>query len=415
MHDNDEVARRDRREHGQNYGESRPSRNHQAYQRAHHHAETGRDQSHRRGATCRRRGTDTGRRVVMVVPSSAVNCRTPGRRWTRSRSATAAVTKRSPSTPAAASLAFLEARHRAHARVEDRIRTGKDTGLGHLPSRHQNVNEVWVEFAPIAADLLAQAQSMPLTYQPELHRAEPKTLRTRLLHTAAPITRGQRKVFLLLAEHWPWARALAKAFTRLRADPTPDLTATQVPLTGLVLVLELTGNTEPLIVRQVLARPSQPCSPGMSTGTRSPTPGCNGLTSRPSLSTPSTADTLRRWIVAEVPDLQKQLVSTRESGADPPSESHYVADSVGFGFAAVASIFTFRLPPRWRPDWVAALVGLALAALLVSRTFTDVGHILALGLGFAAYPLTTRASVRSRITDPLLFSVGRFPLQRRQR
>ena len=30
-------------------------------------------------------------------------------------------------------LAFLEARHRAHARVEDRIRTGKDTGLGHLP------------------------------------------------------------------------------------------------------------------------------------------------------------------------------------------------------------------------------------------------------------------------------------------
>ncbi len=30
-------------------------------------------------------------------------------------------------------IAFLEARHRAHARVEDRIRTGKDTGLGHLP------------------------------------------------------------------------------------------------------------------------------------------------------------------------------------------------------------------------------------------------------------------------------------------
>lgn len=27
-------------------------------------------------------------------------------------------------------LFHLEARHRAHARVEDRIRTGKDTGLG---------------------------------------------------------------------------------------------------------------------------------------------------------------------------------------------------------------------------------------------------------------------------------------------
>ncbi len=32
-------------------------------------------------------------------------------------------------------LAFLEARHCAHARVQDRVRTGKHTGLGHLPSR----------------------------------------------------------------------------------------------------------------------------------------------------------------------------------------------------------------------------------------------------------------------------------------
>jgi len=118
-------------------------------------------------------------------------------------------------------LAFLEARHRAHARVEDRIRTGKDTGIGHLPSRHAHVNTVWVELALIAADLLALAQSMLLTTEPELHRAEPKTLRYRLLHVAARITRGQRKVFLRLAEHWPWALALAKAFTRLRQIPLP--------------------------------------------------------------------------------------------------------------------------------------------------------------------------------------------------
>jgi len=118
-------------------------------------------------------------------------------------------------------LAFLEARHRAHARVEDRIRTAKDTGLGHLPSRHNHINQVWVELALIAADLLALAQSMLLTTEPELHRAEPKTLRYRLLHVAARVTRGQRKVFLRLAEHWPWALALAKAFTRLRQIPLP--------------------------------------------------------------------------------------------------------------------------------------------------------------------------------------------------
>ena len=32
-------------------------------------------------------------------------------------------------------LAHLDARHRAHARVEDRIRCAKDTGLDHFPSR----------------------------------------------------------------------------------------------------------------------------------------------------------------------------------------------------------------------------------------------------------------------------------------
>ncbi len=38
-------------------------------------------------------------------------------------------------------LAFLDARHRAHARVEDRIRHGKDTGLGRFPSRDFAINQ----------------------------------------------------------------------------------------------------------------------------------------------------------------------------------------------------------------------------------------------------------------------------------
>lgn len=44
----------------------------------------------------------------------------------------------------AGQLAFLDARHRAHARVEDRIRTGKDTGLGHFPSRDFTINAAWL-------------------------------------------------------------------------------------------------------------------------------------------------------------------------------------------------------------------------------------------------------------------------------
>ncbi|SDH54044.1 Transposase DDE domain group 1 [Pseudonocardia oroxyli] len=45
---------------------------------------------------------------------------------------------------AARQLAFLDARHRAHARVEDRIRTAKDTGLNHLPSRTFAINKAWL-------------------------------------------------------------------------------------------------------------------------------------------------------------------------------------------------------------------------------------------------------------------------------
>jgi hypothetical protein len=118
-------------------------------------------------------------------------------------------------------LAFLEARHRAHARVEDRIRQLQDAGAGRLPSRLFALNAVWLELALTAADLLAYTQTMLLADQPELARAEWKAIRYRLLHTAARLTRGARQVWLRLAEGWPWALALARAFTTLRHIPLP--------------------------------------------------------------------------------------------------------------------------------------------------------------------------------------------------
>lgn len=37
-------------------------------------------------------------------------------------------------------LPYIDAAHRVHARVEDRIRTGKDTGIGHFPqSRSRSI------------------------------------------------------------------------------------------------------------------------------------------------------------------------------------------------------------------------------------------------------------------------------------
>jgi hypothetical protein len=123
-------------------------------------------------------------------------------------------------TPAGnGSIQFLEARHRAHARVEDRIRCGKDTGFGRFPSRVFAINQAWLELALTAIDLLAWTQTLLL--DGELAKAEPKKLRYRLLHVAARITRSARRTRLHIAETWPWADQLATAFQRLAALPQP--------------------------------------------------------------------------------------------------------------------------------------------------------------------------------------------------
>ena len=119
----------------------------------------------------------------------------------------------------AGQLAFLDARHRAHARVEDRIRTGKDTGLGHFPSREFAINAAWLTVTMLAVDLLAWTQQLLLNE--DLARAEPKTLRYRLLHVAARLVRGGRRVRVRIQRSWPWADDLADAFTRLQALPVP--------------------------------------------------------------------------------------------------------------------------------------------------------------------------------------------------
>jgi DDE family transposase len=59
-------------------------------------------------------------------------------------------------------LAHLDARHRAHARVEDRIRCGKDTGLDHFPSRTFAINQAWLSVVMLAVDLTAWTQQLLL-------------------------------------------------------------------------------------------------------------------------------------------------------------------------------------------------------------------------------------------------------------
>ena len=116
-------------------------------------------------------------------------------------------------------LADLELRHRQHARVEDRIRCGKATGLRNLPCRGFAQNAAWLQLSLAAADLLTWAQA--LCFDGPLARAEPATFRYRVLHTAARLAKSGRRRRLKLDRHWPWADELTAAFTRLRDAPWP--------------------------------------------------------------------------------------------------------------------------------------------------------------------------------------------------
>jgi hypothetical protein len=113
--------------------------------------------------------------------------------------------------------ARLELRHRQRARVEDRIRAAKATGLANLPFARWRRNAVWLELVLAAQDLTCWTQALLLAGP--LAVAEPKTLRYRLLHVAARIVRHARRLILRLQASWPWAAELAGAFARLRTLP----------------------------------------------------------------------------------------------------------------------------------------------------------------------------------------------------
>jgi len=119
-------------------------------------------------------------------------------------------------------LAFLEARHRAHARVEDRIRHAKDTGLGRFPSREFDINQIWLLLVQIAADLTAWTRLLALTGGAKiLASCEPKALRYRFLHVPARLVYRQRRRHLRIPESWPWAAAIAAVFANIAAIPQP--------------------------------------------------------------------------------------------------------------------------------------------------------------------------------------------------
>jgi Transposase DDE domain group 1 len=113
--------------------------------------------------------------------------------------------------------AGLELRHRQHARVEDRIREAKATGLRNLPCHGQATNAAWLEAVLTAVDLVTWTQLIGFADASVLARCEIHTFRYRVLHVAARITRGARRTHLRIDQRWRWAVQIAAGFHRIHA------------------------------------------------------------------------------------------------------------------------------------------------------------------------------------------------------
>lgn len=178
------------------------------------------DREHRRdGRPARHRGAGTWVRLIVR--------RTPTPPAIRARHQTAGQQELFPSydyhpfiTDQPGDPVTLDAFHRAHAEVELAIRDLKHgLALNHLPTGRFGANHAWLILQTIAHNLarwtarLGQLAATP--------RQTIKTLRRRYLTVPARLSTHARRHHLRLPAHWPWARPLLAALTRLRALPAP--------------------------------------------------------------------------------------------------------------------------------------------------------------------------------------------------
>jgi hypothetical protein len=113
--------------------------------------------------------------------------------------------------------AGLELNHRQHARVEDRIREAKATGLRNLPCRGFAENTAWLNALLTAIDLVCWTKILGFAGTPKLAYAEIATFRNLVLHVAARITRGARQIRLRIDQTCRYANDIAAAWLTIRA------------------------------------------------------------------------------------------------------------------------------------------------------------------------------------------------------
>ncbi|MEU6228789.1 rhomboid-like protein [Streptomyces sp. NPDC047042] len=77
-------------------------------------------------------------------------------------------------------------------------------------------------------------------------------------------------------------------------------------------------------------------------------------------------------------------------GSAPASAADTMDFGVSYGLAGVVAVLTYRLARPWRYVYAVGVLVVYGVPLVVSRTFTDLGHFTAALIGFACWPLTRR-------------------------
>jgi hypothetical protein len=110
----------------------------------------------------------------------------------------------------------VEADHRRHAVVEQRIAELKSAGLAHLPSGKFMANAAWLALTVMAHNL---ARAVGRLAGPSLEKATVSTLQRVIFTVPGRLVTSGRRRCLRLPAGWPWANQIAQALTAIEASP----------------------------------------------------------------------------------------------------------------------------------------------------------------------------------------------------
>lgn len=113
--------------------------------------------------------------------------------------------------------------HRRHAIVETVFADLIDGALNHMPSGRFSANSAWAICAAITYNLMRAASTLTSSSKHAVARGS--TLRRQIISVPARLAKPQRRHWLHLPEHWPWAtqwtRLWNSVFTAATGPPLP--------------------------------------------------------------------------------------------------------------------------------------------------------------------------------------------------